>query len=47
MEVMKWINDHPHYIKALAEEALNCLKHEIPANQVSWETENIRKAEPA
>ena len=44
MEVMKGINDHPHYIKALAEEALNCLKHEIPAGQISWETENNRKA---
>jgi ferrochelatase len=44
MEVMKGINEHPHYIKALAEEALNCLEHEIPADQISWEIENNRKA---
>lgn len=44
LEVMKGINEHPQYIKALAEEALNCLKHEIPADQISWETENNKKA---
>lgn len=44
MEVMKGINDHPNYIKALAEEALKCLQHEISADQISWQTEQHKKA---
>ncbi len=36
-EVMKGINDHPDFIKALAEETLHCLRHEIPAEAVQWD----------
>lgn len=28
-EVMKGLNDHPDFMKALAEETVNCIKHEI------------------
>lgn len=35
--VMKGLNDHPDYIRALAEEALSCLKHEIPDTSVQWD----------
>src|SRR6056297_3151871 len=45
MKVMKGINDHPHYIKALAEETLRVLKHEVNPADVQWELEksNIKK----
>lgn len=32
MKVMNGLNDHPDFIKALAEETVNCLKHEIEAD---------------
>ena len=32
IKVMKGLNDHPLYIKALAEEAIKRIKHEIPDN---------------
>lgn len=43
MKVMKGINDHPLYIKALAEETLRVLKHEIDFSEVQWEKENTNK----
>ena len=43
MKVMKGINDHPLYIKALAEETLRVLKHEIELSEVQWEKENTNK----
>ncbi|MEX2464171.1 MAG: ferrochelatase [Balneolaceae bacterium] len=35
--VMNGLNDHPDFIKAMAEETLNCLKHEIPEEIVQWD----------
>jgi protoporphyrin/coproporphyrin ferrochelatase len=43
IKVMKGINDHPLYIKALAEETLRVLKHEIDFSEVQWEKENTNK----
>lgn len=40
-KVMNGLNEHPDYIKALAEETFNCLKHEIPANSISKEDETV------
>lgn len=37
LRVMGGLNDHPGFIKALAEETLNCLKHEVPADEVQWD----------
>jgi len=34
--VMKGLNDHPHYIKALAEETIRVLGHEIDSSSVQW-----------
>jgi ferrochelatase len=42
--VMTGLNDHPDYIRALAEEALNCLKHEVPREEVQWDNTETRKA---
>lgn len=36
-KVMNGLNDHPGYIRALAEEAINVLKHEIPGSAVQWD----------
>jgi protoporphyrin/coproporphyrin ferrochelatase len=46
-EVMKGLNNHPGYIRALAEETLGVLKHEIPAEAVQWDavTEKSKKKE--
>lgn len=35
MKVMDGLNDHPDFIKALAEETVNCLKHEIKTDVFS------------
>lgn len=35
LQVMKGLNDHPDFIKALADETVNCLKHEIKADTYS------------
>jgi protoporphyrin/coproporphyrin ferrochelatase len=43
-KVMEGLNDHPDYIKALAEEALNCLTHEIPADVIKWDSTETIKA---
>ncbi|CAN5265097.1 ferrochelatase [soil metagenome] len=43
MKVMKGINDHPLYLKALAEETLRVLKYEIDQSDVQWEKENTNK----
>lgn len=42
IKVMKGLNDHPGFIKALAEETLNVLKHEISVDAVQWD--NATKA---
>ncbi|MCC5914161.1 MAG: ferrochelatase [Balneolaceae bacterium] len=36
-KVMEGLNDHPKYLRALAEETLNCLKYEIPDEAVQWD----------
>jgi protoporphyrin/coproporphyrin ferrochelatase len=43
-KVMEGLNDHPNYIKALAEEAINCLTHEIPADAIQWDNSETKKA---
>jgi len=44
IKVMNGLNDHPGFIKALAEETLNVMKHEIPADAVQWDnTEKVNK----
>lgn len=43
-KVMKGLNNHPLFIRALAEETLNCLKHEIPADTIEWESEKTVNA---
>jgi len=43
MKVMKGLNDHPLYIKALAEETLRVLSHEIDFSEVHWDKENTNK----
>jgi len=45
MKVMEGLNDHPLYIKALAEETLRVLKHEVNPADVQWEQEkrNIKE----
>ena len=45
--VMNGLNDHPDFIKALAEETLNCLKHEIPADAIQWDKKINNKAATA
>ena len=45
--VMNGLNDHPDFIKALAEETLNCLKHEIPADAIQWDKKVNNKAATA
>lgn len=42
--VMKGLNDHPDYIRALAEEALGCLSHEIPDTAVQWDQKETKTA---
>lgn len=42
-KVMPGLNDHPGFINALADEALNCLKHEIPAGALQRVNENVEK----
>ena len=43
--VMPGLNDHPDFIRAMAEEALACLKHIIPDKSIHWDApENQRKA---
>ncbi len=42
-QVMPGLNDHPGYINTLADEALNCLKYEIPADAVQWDNEKVNK----
>lgn len=37
IKVMEGLNDHPGYIRALAEEATQCLQHEIPADSIQWD----------
>jgi ferrochelatase len=44
MKVMEGLNEHPDFIKALAEESLNCLKHEIRDTDIHWEQETSPKA---
>tara|TARA_R100001143_G_scaffold63596_2_gene73260 strand:+ start:9015 stop:10130 length:1116 start_codon:yes stop_codon:yes gene_type:complete len=43
-KVTKGLNDHPDFIKALAEEALNCLKHEIPEESIQWDQHKLKAA---
>lgn len=43
IKVMKGLNDHPGYIKALAEETLNVLNHEVSADAVKWEMNDKEK----
>jgi protoporphyrin/coproporphyrin ferrochelatase len=43
-KVMEGLNDHPAFIKALAEESLQVLKHEIPAEAVQWDNTTTKKA---
>jgi ferrochelatase len=45
MKVMEGLNDHPLYIKALAEETLRVLKHEVDSADVSLvqEKSNIKE----
>jgi DNA-binding transcriptional regulator YdaS (Cro superfamily) len=45
MKVMKGLNDHPHYIKALAQETLRVLKHEVNPADVEWEHMKSHKKE--
>jgi len=40
-KVMHGLNDHPGYIRALAEESINVLKHEIPGSAVKWDQESL------
>lgn len=42
-KVMEGLNDHPAFIRALAEEALACLQHEIPAKTVQWDQLKTKK----
>ncbi|MCC5907489.1 MAG: ferrochelatase [Balneolaceae bacterium] len=44
LKVMQGLNDHPAFIKALAEESLHVLKHEIPAEAVQWDNTTTKKA---
>ncbi|MEX0906590.1 MAG: ferrochelatase [Balneolaceae bacterium] len=41
--VMKGLNNHPSFLKALAEEALSCLKHEIPEESIQWDSNESKK----
>jgi ferrochelatase len=45
MKVMKGLNDHPHYIKALAQESLRVLKHEVNPDDIEWEKDKAQKKE--
>jgi ferrochelatase len=45
LKVMKGLNDHPGFIKALAEETLNSLKHEISPDAVQWDSVERTKVE--
>ncbi len=45
LAVMKGINEHPAFIKSLADEAMNCLKHEIPGFQINQESARTKTTE--
>lgn len=42
-KVMKGLNNHPSFIKTLAEESLNRLKHEIPPEAIQWKKQESQK----
>lgn len=43
-EVMKGLNDHPDFIKALAEESIHCIQHELSTDDIHFEPEESKKA---
>src|SRR5690625_2129809 len=45
LTVMKGINEHPAFIKSLADEAMNCLQHEIPGFQINQESARTKTTE--
>lgn len=43
MKVMDGLNDHPDFIKALAEEAVHCLRHEIDVEELQSNSKKSKK----